>query len=288
MTHPTGTGKAPAKLNLFLRVLAREQSGYHGIETLFCRVGLADEITVALTEPAVGVELEVDGPDLGPTEQNLAFRAAETVVNATGRRFGLRVSLRKQIPVAAGLGGGSSDAATVLELANQLAGNPIPRAELLHYGSRLGADVPFFLSGASLALAWGHGERLLRLPALPTAPVLLLIPPVGVSTATAYGWVDQARQSAAPRGALALDLDSVSRWSDVARMAGNDFESAVFGREPKVREAFEALARTQPLLCRMTGSGSAVFALYRSVRDRDDAKLMLGKKLGLCIATETG
>ncbi len=287
MTQPTATANAPAKLNLFLRVLAREQSGYHGIETLFCRIGLADEITVALTEPSAGVQLEVDGPDLGPAEKNLAVRAAETVITATGRRFGLRIGLRKQIPVAAGLGGGSSDAATVLELANQLAGNPIPRAELLHYASRLGADVPFLLSGASLALAWGHGERLLRLPALPTAPVLLLVPPVGVSTAAAYGWVDQARQSAAPRGALALDLESVGRWSDVARMAGNDCESAVFGREPKVREGFEALARTQPLLCRMTGSGSTLFALYRTVRDRDDAKMMVGRKHGLTIATET-
>lgn len=287
MTATELTAVAPAKVNLLLRILAREQSGYHGIETVFCRIGLADEVTVTMTEPSGGVELVVDGPDLGPPAKNLAVRAAEAVINATGRRFSLRIGLRKNIPVAAGLGGGSSDAATVLELANQLAGNPIPRAELLHFASRLGADVPFLLSGASLALGWGHGDRLLRLPPLPPAPALLLIPPVGVSTADAYRWVDEARQGAAPRGALALDLDSVSRWSDLARMAGNDFESAVFGREPKVRGAFEALARTQPLLCRMTGSGAALFALYRTPRDRDDAKMMLGKKHGLVVPTET-
>ncbi len=281
------TAAAPAKVNLLLRVLAREQSGYHGIETLFCRIGLADEVTVTRIEASAGIQLEVVGPDLGPPEKNLACRAAEAVISATGRRFGLHIRLGKNIPVAAGLGGGSSDAATVLELANQLAGNPIPRAELLHFASRLGADVPFLLSGAPLALAWGHGERLLRLPPLPSAPLLLLVPPVRVSTSQAYTWVDEARQNAAPRGALALDLDSVGRWSDIARMAGNDFESAVFGREPSVRGAFEALARTQPLLCRMTGSGSTIFALYRTPRDRDDAKMMLGKKYGVVIPTET-
>ena len=281
------TAAAPAKVNLLLRVLAREQSGYHGIETVFCRIGLADEVTVTTTEPSAGIQLEVDGPDLGPPEKNLAFRAAEAVINATGRRFGLQVRLRKRIPVGGGLGGGSSDAATVLELANRLAGNPIPRAELLHFASRLGADVPFLLSGASLALAWGHGERLLRLPPLPPAPLLLVVPPVRVSTVEAYGWVDEARQNAAARGALALDLDSVSRWSDVARMAGNDFESAVFGREPSVRDAFEAVARTRPLLCRMTGTGSTIFAVYRTPVDRDDATMMLGKKHGLVLPTET-
>ncbi len=281
------TARAPAKLNLFLRVLAREQSGFHGIETLFCRIGLADEISVVRTEPSDGIQLTVDGPDLGPPEKNLAVRAAEAVIGATGRRFGLRITLRKRIPVAAGLGGGSSDAAAVLELANQLAGHAIPRAELFHFASRLGADVPFLLSGAPLALGWGHGERLLRLPPLPSAPVLLLVPPVGIATGDAYGWVDQARQSAAPRGALALDVESLSKWSDIARMAGNDFESPVFGRHPVIREAFEALARTQPLLCRMTGSGSTLFGLYRNSRDRDDAKNMLGKKHGFAVPTET-
>lgn len=287
MTGTELAAAAPAKLNLFLRVLAREQSGYHGIETAFCRIGLADDIAVAMTESSAGIQLIVDGPDLGPPEKNLAVRAADAVLNATGRRFGIRITLRKRIPVAAGLGGGSSDAAAVLELANQLAGHAIPRAELFHFASRLGADVPFLLSGAAFALGWGHGERLLRLPALPSAPVLLLVPPVGISTAEAYGWVDQAKQSAAPRGALALDLDSLSRWSDIARMAGNDFESPVFARHTAVRDGFEALARTQPLLCRMTGSGSTLFALYRTHRDRDDAKMMLGKKHGLTISTET-
>lgn len=278
--------EAPAKVNLVLRVLAAERSGYHGIETLFCRIALADRVTAERRETA-GVTIDTGGADLGPAAENLAVRAADLVLQATGRRFGVHLTLEKRIPVAAGLGGGSADAAATLDAVNQLAGGVIPRAELLHLAARLGADVPFLLSGARLALGWGHGERLLALPALPPLPLLLLIPPVGVRTAEAYRWIDDARPPAAGRGALALDLDALSRWSDIARMAGNDFESAVFGREQAIRAAFEALARTQPLLCRMSGSGSALFGVYRTPRDRDDARMMLGKKHGTTIATET-
>ncbi len=170
---------------------------------------------------------------------------------------------------------------------NQLLGNPIPRHELLQLGSKLGADVPFFLSGASLALGWDRGDRLFRLPPLPSAPALLLIPPVGVSTAEAYQWVDASRAEAGRRGALALDLDALQSWGSIGRMAGNDFEGAVFGKQPSIREAFEKLVSTQPLVCRLSGSGSALFAVYRTAGDREDAKMRLGKKFGRVIAVET-
>ena len=180
----------------------------------------------------------------------------------------------------AGLGGGSSDGAAALLAVNQLAGNAVPRHELLQFAARLGSDVAFFVAQAPLALGWGHGERLLRLPALPAAPALLVTPPVGVSTAEAYGWVSAARKHDGRRGALALDLDALSSWGSIGRMAGNDFESVVFARLPEVRAAFEALCTTHPLVCRMTGSGSTLFAIYRSVRERDDAAMMLGRKHG--------
>jgi 4-diphosphocytidyl-2-C-methyl-D-erythritol kinase len=280
------TRRAPAKINLFLRVLAREDDGFHGIETLFCRLGLADELA-AERIPEAGVTIAVEGADTGPAEANLAVRAAQAVLDATGRRFGVRLTLTKRIPVGAGLGGGSADAAAALDAVNELAGHAVPRSELLHAAARLGADVPFCLSDAPLALAWGHGERLLRLPPLPSAPVLLLIPPVAVRTAEAYGWIDEARIPAGRRGGLALDTASLGGWSDVARMAGNDFESVVFGRVAPIRDAFEALARTRPLLCRMTGSGSALFAVYRNPGDREDARNQLGRKHGAVVFTET-
>lgn len=271
--------RAHAKLNLFLRVLAREADGFHGLETLFCLVDLADEL-VAERRDGHDVTIEVEGADVGSPADNLALRGAAAVLGSTRDRFGVHLTLRKRIPTRAGLGGGSSDAAAALLAVNRLAGDAIPRHELLQLGAKLGSDVPFFLSGAPLALAWGHGDRLLRLPSLPVAPALLLTPPVPISTPAAFTWVDEARQSMGRRGAVALDLDALSTWGDIGRMAGNDFESVVFGREQAVRAAFEALVGTRPLVCRMSGSGSAIFAIYRSERDREDAQMMLGRKHG--------
>jgi 4-diphosphocytidyl-2-C-methyl-D-erythritol kinase len=280
------TVSAPAKLNLFLRVLARESDGYHSLETLFCLVSLADTV-VATRREERGVSIEVEGAEVGPPEQNLAVRAAALVLEATGHRFGVDLRLTKSIPVRAGLGGGSSDAAAALHAVNALANGAVPRHELLQFGARLGSDVPFFVTGAPLALAWGRGERLFRLPPLPVAPALLVTPPVGIETSEAYGWVDAARGPHSRRGAVALDLDALSRWGDIGRMAGNDFESPAFERVPGLRAAFEALAGTHPLVCRMSGSGSTLFAVYRSARDRDDARLMLGRKHGRVEAVET-
>ncbi|MDZ4675012.1 MAG: 4-(cytidine 5'-diphospho)-2-C-methyl-D-erythritol kinase [Gemmatimonadota bacterium] len=285
--NPAVSRAAPAKVNLFLRILAREADGYHSLETLFARVSLADTVTAERRE-APGVSLEVEGADTGPADQNLAVRAARMVLDATGNRCGIHLHLLKRIPIGAGLGGGSSNAAATLLLTSELTGGVVPRHELFQFASRLGADVPFLLSGAALALGWGHGERLLRLPALPPAPALLLMPPIQVATPEAYGWLDQARQGIGRRGAVALELASLASWGDVARMAGNDFESPVFGRHPEIRGSFEALAGTHPLLCRMSGSGSALVAVYRTPADRADAHSMLGKKWGRVVAVETG
>ena len=287
MTDTALITPALAKVNLFLRVLAREEAtGYHGVETLLCLIDLADSVRAERREGR-GVTIDVSGADLGTPEQNLVVQAATAVLDAVGHRFAIHITLSKRIPVRAGLGGGSSDAAAALHAANRLAGNAIPRHELLQLAARLGSDVPFFLTGAPLAVAWNRGERMLRLPPLPSAPALLLTPRVSVATAEAYAWVDAARQSAGRRGAVALDLDALSGWGDIARMAGNDFESAVFGRHPDVRAAFEALVATRPLLCRMSGSGSTLFAIYRSARDREDAAMMLSRKHGAITPVET-
>ncbi|RPH32364.1 MAG: 4-(cytidine 5'-diphospho)-2-C-methyl-D-erythritol kinase, partial [Chloroflexi bacterium] len=157
---------AHAKLNLFLRVLSREADGFHGLETLFCLVDLADRLQVERRD-GKAITIEVEGADVGPPESNLAVRAAALVLAATGERFGVHLTLTKRIPVQAGLGGGSSDAAAALIAVNHLANGAIPRHELLQFAARLGSDVPFFLSGAPLALGWGRGERLLQLPPLP-------------------------------------------------------------------------------------------------------------------------
>ncbi len=211
MTESAVSMPAHAKLNLFLRVLARETDGYHSIETLFCLVTLADALRAERREGR-GVTVEVRGADPGPATENLAVRAATMVLDATGNRFAVHLILEKRIPMGAGLGGGSSDAAAALQLVNHLAANAVPRHELLQFAAKLGSDVPFFLSGAPLALGWSRGERLLRLPPLPSAPALLLSPVTPIKTADAYGWLDATRQPEHRRGALALDLDVLTRW----------------------------------------------------------------------------
>lgn len=277
--------QAHAKVNLLLRILARETSGYHQIETVFQLLELTDDLEV--TRSAAGVTLDVHGPDLGPVADNLAVRAAELVLDATGRKFGVAITLTKRIPVRAGLGGGSSDAAAVLHAVNALAGHAVPRHELLQLGTRLGADVAFFASGAKAAVAWGRGERLFRVAAPPAAPALIAVPAIAVATPDAYRWWDEMHPEPAARGPVVLDAEALGTWGSIGRLGGNDFEVPVFSRHPPLRVVFERLAATGPLWVRLCGSGAAVAAVYRSVRDRDDAAQSLDPKTATPIATAT-
>ena len=276
---------AHAKLNLFLRILARETSGYHQIETAFALLELADEIVVRRTPR--GVALEVQGPDLGSPDENLAVRGARAVLEATGHRFGVAIKLTKRIPVRAGLGGGSSDAAAVLHAVNALADNAVPRAELVQLAARIGSDVAFFASGAALAVGWGRGERLLQLEPLPALPALVAVPPIGIATPDAYRWWDEMHATPAPRGAVVLDRPAFANWGSVGRLGGNDFELPVFGRHPPLRALFERVAATHPYWVRLCGSGSAVAAVYGSERVRDDAALQLGSQHQQLLKTST-
>ena len=276
---------AHAKINVFLRILARESSGYHQIETAFALLDLADELVVR--RGAGGVTIDVDGPDLGPADENLAVHAARMVLDATGSRFGVSIALTKRIPLQAGLGGGSSDAAAALYAVNALAGNAIPRHELLHFAAKLGADVAFFAGGAPLALAWGRGERQFRLPAPPAAPALIAVPAIQVSTPEAYAWWDEQNPTPPARGPVALDADALSTWGSIGRLGGNDFETVVFGKHPELRMLYDRLAQTGPVWVRMTGSGSAIAAVYKKESERDDAAQRIGQKNQRLIRTTT-
>jgi len=276
---------AHAKANVLLRILARETSGFHQLETLFTLLELADELTVERI--ASGIDLAVEGAETGPVEANLAYRAAAMVLDATGRSFGVRMHLPKQIPVGAGLGGGSADGAAALHAVNALAGNAVPRHEMLQFAARLGSDVPFLASGVPFALAWGRGERMFRLPPPPAAPALLVIPPFGVNTGKAYELLSQGRDWSQGRGSVVLEHDALTTWGGIARLGGNDFEVPVFGTEPGLRALFERLCATRPLLARLSGSGSALIAIYRNARDRDGAAQEIGARDATLLSTAT-
>lgn len=274
----TARVRAQAKINLFLRILVREASGYHGLETLFARLELADEITVRVG----GHERSADcrGADVGPAESNLAFRAAAAYADATGWPKGFAIEIDKRIPIGGGLGGGSADAGAVLRALNALAPAAAAPEALLVIAGRIGADVPFLTAEAPLALAWGRGDRLLALPALPAREVGLVCFPFGVSSAAAFGWVAESRMGS-PDGAPAslLSHSGLESWEAVSALAGNDFEEEVGRRNPSIAEVLVAARSRRPLVAALTGSGSTVVIVPRTGADLGDIPLPSGATL---------
>jgi 4-diphosphocytidyl-2-C-methyl-D-erythritol kinase len=268
---------APAKINLGLRILAREESGFHQLETVFCALDLHD--VLELTPGGEGLRLIVHGPDLGPPEQNLVIRAATQFYQAVGLEPALELRLRKHIPPGSGLGGGSSDAAATLHGLNAMHGSPMREAGLLEMAISLGSDVPFFLAGSSLALAWGRGERLLALPPLEPAPVLLAVPPFAVSTIDAYAALAAQRLTApAPRASAVQRMDELSSWDGIARRAQNDFEPVLFAQHPILAEVRDAMRAAGARMALLTGSGSCVFGVFRDAAARAAAAVSVEEK----------
>jgi 4-diphosphocytidyl-2-C-methyl-D-erythritol kinase len=270
----TRTERAHAKINLLLRILTREASGYHGIETLFQRLALHDLVHVAVNDAPRA--LSCDGPSmpvggLGAPEQNLAWRAAEAYCAAAGWQTGWQIAIEKQIPVGGGLGGGSADAAAVLRALEALCPTPLGPPRLLEIAGTLGADVPFMVLNVPLAWAWGRGDRLLPLPALPIMAVTLVAFTEGVNTGAAYGAFARAREA---RGdavrAQAYETESFTTWATVCALAANDFESVVTGLHagvaavlPALRAAASRLQRSgTPAIGLMSGSGATCFLLH--------------------------
>jgi 4-diphosphocytidyl-2-C-methyl-D-erythritol kinase len=258
-----------AKTNLFLHVLAREVSGFHNIETLFALLELHDELTIEKTDG--GIAITVDGADTGPERQNLAYKAADKVLAATDRTFGVNIRLTKTIPVQAGLGGGSSDAAATLLAMNMLADNSISEQQILQFAAELGSDVPFFASRAAFALGWGRGERLLEIPGPSSAPALIVLPGFGVSTGEAFESLSAFHAGGKAYHPRVLALEDLTEWEMIKHHSANDFEAVLLDRKPALREVFSRLENTEPTITRLCGSGSATIAIYNTVSDRDAA-----------------
>lgn len=260
MTASAASLEAQAKINLALRVLAREEGGYHQIETLFARIDLADSVRVATDTQQR--ELVCTGADVGPMAQNLAFRAAELFMAEAQWPRGFQITIEKRIPIGGGLGGGSADAGAVLRILNELAPSALSDATLATLAVRLGADVPFLTTDAPLALAWGRGERLLALNSLPAREVVLCLPPFGVATESAFGWLAESREQEPMRAPALIRAADLDRWDGVVRLSHNDFEAPVVQRHPEIARCLEALVSGGARLARMSGSGSTVFGIF--------------------------
>jgi 4-diphosphocytidyl-2-C-methyl-D-erythritol kinase len=219
-----------------------------------------------------GIRLTVEGGvDVGPPGRNLAVRAAERFHREIGAAPAVDLHLAKRIPAAAGMGGGSSDAAAVLRALNALHGDPLPRAALLGMAIELGADVPFFLCGSPYALAWGRGERVMPLPPLPPRPVLVAHPGVAMPTAEAFREVAALRGGAYAPAASLIDPDALRSWEGVAALARNDFEPVVLTRIPILAEGLAAMREAGARVALLAGSGSSIFGVFDSAGARDAA-----------------
>ncbi len=246
---------AQAKINLALRVFGKQSDGYHSIETVFLRLDLGDDVEVRTTRGERSLRC-FEMRDKRP-EDNLAYRAADLFANETGWPKGFEIEIRKNVPIGGGLGGGSADAAAVLQILNTLSSKPMSSEKLLELAGRVGSDTPFLASDYVMALSWGRGERLLRLKPLPSRDVQLFFPPFGIDTGEAYALLDAAR---GPYTGLGPELttEMFLDWNSAARNSVNDFEP-VMRRRHKEIDALLARGDRHGLFYRMSGSGSTVF-----------------------------
>ena len=272
-----------AKVNLALEVLCKRSDGYHEIATVMQAVDLFDRV---ILEAAPTLSLEADDPALPTDERNLVARAATLLQQASGVEVGARIRLRKRIPVAAGLGGGSSDAAATLWGLNRLWGLRWPQKRLAELAVGLGMDVPFFL-GRGPALATGRGERLERMPAAGGYALVLVNPRVPVSTREVYervplGW------HAEPHGTRRLVEALKSR--NAARVAAaltNNLEALVAGSLPAVGRMKAALMAAGALGAVMSGSGPTVFGMARSLDHARQIRQRVNRADWACWAVRT-
>jgi 4-diphosphocytidyl-2-C-methyl-D-erythritol kinase len=249
---------AYAKINIGLFVEEKRPDGYHNLQTVFHRVDLADTIRFW---PAERILVESDDPAAPGDQTNLCYRAAEALREVAGVQAGVRIELRKKIPVGAGLGGGSSDAATILSHLPGFWGISVDEAVQRTIALGLGSDVPYFL-GSGSALARGRGELLeyfdLRIP----YTILLCNPGIHVATGWAYARVNP--KPAPDKDLRAIILDGLREPAGLSRDLRNDFEPAVFAAHPEIAELKTTMLERGAVFASMSGSGSSVFGFFSS------------------------
>lgn len=257
------TEKAFAKINLTLSVGEKRKDGYHDIDSVMHSISLHDKITL---EKSGEISLSVTKGSAPSGQENLMWKAAELFFAETGISGGVRMELEKHIPAQAGLGGGSSDAAAVLRGLNRLMKTGLSEEELSDIGKRIGADVPFCITGGCCRCR-GIGEKLTKVPGWNGLPLVIVRPPVAVETGKAYAVLDRAeKQTGNKTDACIRALEEKDR-KKLAESLSNDFEKALFAEEPVLEKTSRRLA----LFSRshlMTGSGSAFFIVAESRADR--------------------
>ena len=250
---------APAKINICLHVLNRRSDGYHDLAMLMQRVSLYDKISISVTD-GVDIRVQCGGVTLPDGQQNIAARAAQALLDRAGIRQGLEIVIEKNIPVAAGLGGGSSDAATVLMGLNDKLGLGFSSEQLMETGVKLGADVPFFIFKHP-AWATGIGDKLEEVHGLPQVWYVLVNPGLEVSTA----WVYKNLRLTSARDNLRIPRFS-GAVEEVVNLLYNDLETVTVERFPLIEKVKQQLIQLGARGALMSGSGSTVFGVFSDER----------------------
>jgi 4-diphosphocytidyl-2-C-methyl-D-erythritol kinase len=254
----TVTVLARAKINLTLDVLEKRPDGYHEVEMVMQSIELHDRLE--FTPVSEGITILVDGGDVPSGEDNLVYRAAKCIRTHGGVRTGVEIYLEKAIPVAAGLGGGSADAAATLVGLNKIWGLGLTLPELMLLGEKLGSDVPFCLMGGT-ALARGRGEKLQRLQPCPPLGLVLVKPPFGVSTASVYRAYRPIRAEKKPDYRAMVEVITAKDPCGIALHLSNALEPVTFEMHPELAVIKEMLVEAGALGALMSGSGPTVFGL---------------------------
>ncbi len=275
---------APAKVNWALNVLGTRLDGYHLLEMLIQRISVYDTLTLL---PHPGILLHVKGAEgLPASEDNLAFKAAMALKEYTGHTGGVRITLVKRIPVQAGLGGGSADAAAVLQGLNGMWDTGLSLGELQGIGLGLGADVPCCLF-PGLTRVGGIGERVLPLPAAKTFHLLILKPEGGLSTGEVFSRFEQNPCGEPADIQKAAEALMTGDFETLARACRNQLQQAAAAMLPEIRAALDALQGNGAVLALMSGSGSAVFGLFPSEQAARTAMRRLKESWPVCLYART-
>ncbi|WP_395753402.1 4-(cytidine 5'-diphospho)-2-C-methyl-D-erythritol kinase [Prosthecobacter sp.] len=250
------TFHSPAKINLWLRILGKRPDGFHEVQTRLCRLALGDTVELELRGKGTDVALTCSDPTVPLDESNLAMRALRAFENRTGRQSSWRIHLEKKIPAGAGLGGGSSNAATILKGANELAGSPLSQAELIEIGGQIGSDIPCFILDTPAADGAGRGEQVTPVAFPWQLPLVLIKPPFPIPTPWAYKqWAGSKELPGI------LYAPQLCPWGAMS----NDLERPVFEKHlllPTLKSWLLEQGEVRAAL--MSGSGSTMFAITES------------------------
>lgn len=276
--------EAHAKINLSLDVLGKRDDGYHTLQMIMQAIQLHD--TISVYEIPAGVEIICEAPFVPNNSSNTAYKAAELLLQQYGIKSGVKIEIVKKIPVAAGLAGGSTDAAAVLKGINSMFSLGIEKADLKQLGKTIGADVPYCIMGGT-ALAEGIGEKLTALASPGNIPLLLVKPRIGVSTAWVYKNFDLERVKERPDTRL---LISAVEAGDLRTLAGNMknvLESVTRQKYPVIEKIKNELIKLGALGSMMSGSGPTVFGIFEDVEKAQYAFNKLKNSKYECILTQT-